>query len=167
MMRLMAPILSFTSNEIWQTLAVDADKTVFEDVWYTLPDHHLNEEDMLAWEDILHVRALVNKAIEEKRAAGLVGSSLQSEIDIYADDKVYESLEKLQDDLRFVLISSRATLHRESGTGLRIVVTPSAHAKCERCWHYRADVGADELHPQICGRCVRNLFGTGEYRTHA
>ena len=167
MMRLMAPILSFTANEIWQTLGLDKDKTVFEDVWYELPKHHMNEADILAWQDILNVRALTNKAIEEKRAAGLVGSSLQSEIDIYADGKLYESLHKLQDDLRFVLITSRATLHKETNAGLRIGVTPSVHTKCDRCWHYRADVGSDELHPQICGRCVRNLFGTGEYRTHA
>ncbi|HSI43730.1 MAG TPA: isoleucine--tRNA ligase [Methylotenera sp.] len=167
MMRLMAPILSFTANEIWQTLGLDKDKTVFEDVWYELPKHHVSEAEILVWQDILNIRALTNKAIEEKRSAGLVGSSLQSEIDIYADGKLYESLHKLQDDLRFVLITSRATLHKEADTDLRIEVTPSVHTKCDRCWHYRADVGSDELHLQICGRCVRNLFGTGEYRSHA
>ncbi|MBA3696468.1 MAG: class I tRNA ligase family protein, partial [Methylotenera sp.] len=167
MMRLMAPILSFTANEIWQTLGLDADKTVFEDVWYELPKHHMSEADVLTWQDILEVRALTNKAIEEKRSAGLVGSSLQSEIDIYADGNIYDSLHKLQDDLRFVLITSRASLHKEADAVLRVEVTPSQHTKCDRCWHYRADVGAEELHPKICGRCVRNLFGTGEYRSHA
>ena len=167
MMRLMAPILSFTANEIWQTLGLDKDKTVFEDVWYQLPKHHMSDADIHAWQDILNVRALTNKAIEEKRSAGLVGSSLQSEVDIYADGKLYDSLHKLQDDLRFVLITSRATVHQQKGAELRIEVTPSAHGKCERCWHYRADIGADELHTHICGRCVRNLFGTGENRSHA
>jgi len=167
MMRLMAPILSFTADEIWQTLGLDADKTVFEEVWYSLPQHGLNEADIRAWQDILTVRALVNKAIEEKRSAGLVGSSLQSEIDIYTQGDSYESLRRLGDDLRFVLIVSRATLHEEAGSGLRIVVTPSAHAKCDRCWHYRADVGADAEHAHICGRCVSNLFGKGEARSHA
>lgn len=166
MMRLMAPILSFTANEIWQALNLDAEKTVFEDVWYELPKHHMSEAGIQVWEEILDVRALVNKAIEEKRSAGLVGSSLQSEIDIYAEGELYKALHHLQDDLRFVLITSRATLHEHEGA-LKIEVTPSAHAKCERCWHYRADIGADELHPQICGRCVRNLFGTGENRSHA
>ena len=167
MMRLMAPILSFTADEVWQTLGLDADKTVFEELWYSLPDHGLSEADIRAWEDILNVRALVNKAIEEQRSAGLVGSSLQSEIDIYTDGDTYESLRRLGDDLRFVLITSRATVHEDAGAPLRIVVIPSGHVKCDRCWHYRADVGADAEHPHICGRCVSNLFGKGEARSHA
>jgi len=167
MMRLMAPILSFTADEIWQTLGLDADKTVFEEIWYILPEHSLTDADIRAWEDILAVRALVNKAIEEKRSAGLVGSSLQSEIDIYTQSDSYESLRRLGDDLRFVLITSRATVHEVVDAGLRIVVTPSSYAKCDRCWHYRADVGADAEHPHICGRCVSNLFGNGEVRSHA
>jgi isoleucyl-tRNA synthetase len=166
MMRLMAPILSFTADEIWQTLGLDADKTVFEELWYSLPAHGLNETDLQAWQTILEVRAAANKAIEEKRAQGLVGSSLQSELDIYAEGPVYDALNRLGDDLRFVLITSRATLHQRAGE-LSIQVTPSAHAKCDRCWHYRADVGADTEHAHICGRCVSNLFGKGEARSHA
>ena len=166
MMRLMAPILSFTADEIWQTLGLDADKTVFEELWYSLPAHGLNETDLQAWQTILEVRAAANKAIEEKRAQGLVGSSLQSELDIYAEGPVYDALNRLGDDLRFVLITSRATLHQRAGE-LSIQVTPSAHAKCDRCWHYRADVGADTEHAHICGRCVSNLFDKGEARSHA
>ena len=170
-MRLIAPILSFTANEIWESLGLnkglDADKTVFEDTWYELPKHDLSAEAILAWEEVIKVRALVNKKIEEKRAAGLVGSSLQSEIDIYAQAETYESLTRLQDDLRFVLITSRATLHQASEADLSIQVTPSIHAKCDRCWHYRADVGSHKEHPSICGRCVSNLFGSGEVRKYA
>ncbi|MDP3207476.1 MAG: isoleucine--tRNA ligase, partial [Methylotenera sp.] len=166
MMRLMAPILSFTANEIWQTLALDADKTVFEDVWYELPKHSLTEADIQSWQTVLDVRAVANKAIEEKRAAGLIGSSLQSELDIYAEGTVFEALNGLGNDLRFVLITSRATLHQRAGS-LDIQVAPSAHVKCDRCWHYRADVGSDPAHPHICGRCVSNLFGKGEARSHA
>lgn len=166
MMRLMAPILSFTANEIWQTLALDADKTVFEDVWYALPKHGLTGADIQSWQTVLEVRALANKAIEEKRATGLIGSSLQSELDIYAEGAVFEALNGLGNDLRFVLITSRATLHQRTGS-LDIQVAPSAHVKCDRCWHYRADVGADTEHPHICGRCVSNLFGKGEARSHA
>ncbi|MDO9051905.1 MAG: isoleucine--tRNA ligase [Methylotenera sp.] len=166
MMRLMAPILSFTANEIWQTLALDADKTVFEDVWYELPKHSLTEADIQSWQTVLDVRAVANKAIEEKRAAGLIGSSLQSELDIYAEGTVFEALNGLGNDLRFVLITSRATLHQRAGS-LDIQVAPSAHVKCDRCWHYRADVGSDVEHPHICGRCVSNLFGSGEVRSHA
>ena len=168
MMRLMAPILSFTADEIWQTLGMDSEATVFEDQWYALPDHGLSDANVLHWQNVLTVRAQANKAIEEKRAQGLVGSSLQSELDIHAMGKTYESLVRLGDDLRFVLITSRANLHHlASEVSERVDVTPSAHAKCERCWHYRADVGADPAHPTICGRCVSNLFGNGEPRTYA
>jgi isoleucyl-tRNA synthetase len=166
MMRLMAPILSFTADEIWQTLGLDAEKTVFEELWYSLPAHGLGEADLQAWQTILEVRAIANKAIEEKRAQGLVGSSLQSELDIFADGAVHDALSRLGDDLRFVLISSRATVHNRVGA-LEVQVTPSAHVKCDRCWHYRADVGANAEHAHICGRCVSNLFGKGEARSHA
>ncbi len=166
MMRLMAPILSFTADEIWQTLGLDAEKTVFEELWYSLPAHGLSEADLQAWQTILEVRATANKAIEEKRAQGLVGSSLQSELDIFADGAVHDALSRLGDDLRFVLITSRATVHNRVGA-LEVQVTPSAHVKCDRCWHYRADVGADAEHAHICGRCVSNLFAKGEARSHA
>jgi isoleucyl-tRNA synthetase len=166
MMRMMAPILSFTADEIWQTLGLDAEKTVFEELWYSLPANGLSESDLQVWQTILEVRAVANKAIEEKRAQSLVGSSLQSELDIYADSAVYEALNRLGDDLRFVLITSRATLHQHAGE-LDIQVAPSSHVKCDRCWHYRADVAADTEHPHICGRCVSNLFGQGEARSHA
>ena len=166
MMRLMAPILSFTADEIWQTLGLDAEKTVFEELWYSLPAHGLSDAEIQSWQTVLEVRALANKAIEEKRAAGLVGSSLQSELDIYAEGATFEALNRLQDDLRFVLITSRATLHQRAGA-LEVQVAPSVHTKCDRCWHYRADVGADAAHPHICGRCVSNLFGKGEVRSHA
>ncbi|MGX8883837.1 isoleucine--tRNA ligase [Methylovorus sp. SPW-M1] len=167
LMRLMAPILSFTADEIWQTLGLSADDSVFEEEWYTLPAHGMSDEDIRTWGDITQVRSLANKAIEEKRAAGLVGSSLQSELDIYADGAVHASLARLGDDLRFVLITSRATLHLRQGGPVEIQVAPSAHAKCDRCWHYRADVGAHAEHPTLCGRCVSNLFGAGEPRQHA
>jgi isoleucyl-tRNA synthetase len=91
---------------------------------------------------------------------------LQSELDIYAGDATYATLSALGDDLRFVLITSRATVHYRAGA-VEIQVAPSAHVKCDRCWHYRADVGADAEHPHICGRCVSNLFGSGEVRSHA
>lgn len=165
MMRLMVPILSFTADEIWQTLGSEA--TVFEDNWYALPDHGLSAERVEDWNMLLEIRALTNKAIEEKRGEGLVGSSLQSEVDLYAQAETLQVLRSFGDDLRFLLITSRATVHEAAGEDLRIDVSPSAHAKCDRCWHYRADVGADAAHPTICGRCVSNLFGAGEARSHA
>jgi isoleucyl-tRNA synthetase len=170
MMRLMAPILSFTANEIWQTLGLDADKTVFEDVWYELPYSELNQKQTDEWEDIRNLRDFVNKKIEEKRTEGSVGSSLQAEIDITVNaGDFYDTLSSFKDDLRFVLICSRATIHKATKElpHSEVEVTASNHAKCDRCWHYRADVGADAEHPHICGRCVSNLIGRGEHRTHA
>lgn len=167
LMRLMAPILSFTADEIWQTLGLDAEASVFEELWYELPAHGLSDAEVKDWQEVISVRALANKAIEEKRALGQVGSSLQSELDIYVNGQVYQSLARLKDDLRFVLITSRASVHQKDGDGVLIEVSPSAHAKCDRCWHYRADVGASAEHPTICGRCVSNLFGDGEPRHYA
>jgi isoleucyl-tRNA synthetase len=167
LMRLMAPILSFTADEIWQTLGLDVEASVFEELWYELPAHGLSEAEVNDWEKVISVRALANKAIEEKRAQGQVGSSLQSELDIYVNGQVYQSLARFKDDLRFVLITSRASVHQKDGDGVLIEVSPSAHAKCDRCWHYRADVGASAEHPTICGRCVSNLFGDGEPRHYA
>jgi isoleucyl-tRNA synthetase len=91
---------------------------------------------------------------------------LQAEVDVYAPIATFELLSRLDDDLRFVLITSRANVHQRDGE-LEIKVTPSTHEKCERCWHYRDDVGSDAAHPTLCGRCVSNLFGDGEARQHA
>ena len=167
MMRLMAPILSFTANEIWQTLGLDKEATVFEELWYDLPAHGLSDDQITDWKNIIEVRALANKAIEEKRGLGEVGSSLQAEITITLDSPAYDSVARMEDALRFVFITSQAKVEKQSGSGLTFKVSASKHAKCDRCWHYREEVGASAEHPTICGRCVSNLFGEGEKRTHA
>ena len=165
--RLIAPILSFTGEEVWEVLSGKQDVSVFEQQWYTLPDHGMSVEEIGIWGDVCNVRELVNKKLEEQRAVGAIGSALAAEVDIYAFGEVYESLKRLGDDLKLVFITSRATLHHRKGGGLDIRVTPSAHTKCERCWHYRADVGNDADHPTICARCVSNLYGSGEVRKYA
>ncbi|HYN53450.1 MAG TPA: isoleucine--tRNA ligase [Methylotenera sp.] len=168
MMRLMAPILSFTANEIWQTLGLDADKTVFEDVWYVLPEHGMNDERINAWETIISARSQAAKEIEVLRAAGQVGSSLQAELAFYATDSGYAAMNSLGDDLRCAMITSSAKVYKVvTEAEQKIVVTPSTHVKCDRCWHYRVDVGLHAEHPSICGRCVSNLFGAGEERNYA
>jgi len=168
MMRLMAPILSFTSNEIWQTLGLEADKTVFEDIWYELPQHGLSSERINVWEAVIATRGQAAKEIEVLRAAGQVGSSLQAELELYLPSVTFDALNSLGDDLRFAMITSSAKVYKVvSDDEQKILVSPSAHKKCDRCWHYRADVGSDAEHPHICGRCVSNLFGRGEHRTHA
>ena len=168
MMRLMAPILSFTANEIWQTLGLDAESTVFEDVWYAVPAHGLSAERIQAWKTIITARGEAAKEIEVLRAQGLVGSSLQAELEFNVPTETFDALNSLDDDLRFVMITSSAKVYKLATGGVtKIAVIASAHSKCERCWHYRADVGADVAHPTICTRCVSNLFATGEARHFA
>jgi len=164
--RLIAPILSFTGEEVWATLHGKDEVSVFEQLWYDLPDAGLDGAQASAWADIRAVREQVNKKLEEQRAAGAIGSALQAEVDVYATQETFELLSRLGDDLRLVFITSRANTHLRAGE-LEIKVTPSAHTKCARCWHYRADVGSDAAHPTLCGRCVSNLFGAGEARRYA
>lgn len=166
-MRLVAPILSFTADEIWHTLNLGEDQSVFEEVWYVLPDCQLSKKQKDTWKTIRDYREMVNKRLEEKRVAGEIGSSLQAELDIYATGLTYEAMSTLAEDLRFVFITSRATVHNKEGVGFTVAVSTSPHKKCDRCWHYRADVGVDKAHPHICGRCVSNLFSRGEARKYA
>ena len=171
LMRLMAPILSFTADEIWQALGLNQDAIVFTEVWYDIPSHGMTEANIRTWCDVRNIRAFANKAIEEKREQGLIGSSLQVEIHIFTEGSQLESLLRLEDDLRFVFITSRATAVQrdpeKQPMPLMFNVSASAHKKCDRCWHYIADVGSHAEHPTICGRCFSNLFGAGEAREYA
>jgi isoleucyl-tRNA synthetase len=165
LLELMAPVLSFTAEEAWRIVHPD-DATVFCRTWVdALPELPDAQPLIAKWTRILAARAAVQKELEVLRQGGEVGSSLQAEVAITASGDDHDALASLGDDLRYVLITSAATVAR--GDGLAIKVTPSSHAKCERCWHYRADVGSDVRHPTLCGRCVSNLFGTGERRAFA
>jgi isoleucyl-tRNA synthetase len=162
LLKYMAPVLSFTAEEAWQLLH-PADATIFAQVWQGALPAVPDEPALLAkWDRILAVRARVTKELEAVRQGGTIGSSLQAQVAITAADEDYAALASLGDDLRFVTITSAATVAR--GSELAVTVTPSPHAKCERCWHWRADVGVDAAHPTLCGRCVANLFGAGEVR---
>jgi len=168
LVRLMAPILSFTAEEAWEVLSGRDDCSVFVEEWYGLPDVQLDGEAIAAWLKIESWRAKVNKQLEEARAVGLIGSALAAEVDVYAAGQDYDVLARLGNDLRFVFITSRATVHRAATeSDQHIDVSASLHDKCERCWHYREDVGSDTSHPTICGRCVSNLYGGGEARKYA
>lgn len=168
MMRLMAPILSFTADEIWQTLGLDAVATVFEEDWYALPAHGLSDTQLQHWQTVIALRAQAAKEIEVLRGEGKVGSSLQAELEFHVASEAFEALSSLQDDLRFVMITSSAATYKVAdASAQKILVKPSAHQKCDRCWHYRADVGIDLAHPTLCSRCVSNLFGKGEVRKYA
>jgi isoleucyl-tRNA synthetase len=164
LLRLMAPILSFTAEEAWQVFGGRAEASIFGETWYALPDSGLDHAAIDGWEGVRRFRVVVTKQIEEKRAQKLVGSSLAAELDIHAAGASYDAMARLGEELRFVLITSRATLHKGEE---RVEVTPSTHTKCDRCWHYRADVGSHKAHETLCGRCVDNLSGAGETRIHA
>ena len=162
---LMAPALSFTAEEAWAIVHPD-DPSIFCHAWSEVPAPPADAEALRAkWARILAVRALVLKELEALRSDGKIGSSLQAEVAITAGGDDYDALASLGDDLRFVLITSAAALSR--GGALAVRAAPSAHAKCERCWHYRDDVGSNPAHPTICGRCAQNLNGPGEPRAYA
>lgn len=161
MLRWMAPFLSFTAEEAW-TLVGDSPSVFTATYWpFESPDAGL----LAKWQRIRAVRDAVNKEIEAVRTAGGVGSSLQANVHVVAPPEEHALLASLGDDLRFVFITSVATL--AEGPALAITVTPSAARKCERCWHWRDDVGHDAAHPALCGRCTSNLYGSGEARRHA
>ncbi|HQS82303.1 MAG TPA: isoleucine--tRNA ligase [Thiobacillus sp.] len=163
--RWMAPILSFTGEEVWDELSGSEDDSVFLHTWHELPSQ-ANEADLLErWTHIRAVRAEVQKELETVRVAGAIGSSLQAEVTLRASPDTQALLAPLGDDLRFVLITSQARIVAADAD--HVEVTPSAAKKCERCWHYRDDVDAHADHPGLCGRCFSNLYGDGEARTHA
>ncbi|HEV7802215.1 MAG TPA: class I tRNA ligase family protein, partial [Burkholderiales bacterium] len=172
--RLLAPILSFTAEEVWQVLG-GGESSIFEHTWYEQALPADAEVLRQRWERLRTLRSDVLKQLETLRVAGKIGSSLAGEVDLHADGEAAAFLRSFDDDLRFVFITSQARVADDAVgdavdtalPGVKVSVTPSPHAKCERCWHYRADVGADTAHLNICGRCVSNLFGSGEPRTHA
>jgi isoleucyl-tRNA synthetase len=162
LVRLMAPILSFTAEELWQVFGGKADDSVFFQTLHELPQPAGAQALLAKWDRLRELRAPVLKSIEDLRAAGKVGSSLQAEAVMHADGADHELLASLGEDLRFVLLTSAARVSKAEGEP-RVEVSPSAHPKCERCWHYRPEVDAAGL----CGRCRSNLEGPGERRTHA
>jgi isoleucyl-tRNA synthetase len=161
MLRWLAPFLSFTAEEAWKVLAPGRSESIFTETYSDVSSWE-NPQLLERWGFIRQVRDLANKEIEALRAAGQVGSSLQAELDIVANAADHALLASLGDDLKFVTITSRATVH--GGPELSVRVTPSGATKCERCWHWRNDVGHDPAHPTICARCTSNLFGAGEER---
>ena len=161
MLRWMAPFLSFTAEEAWKVFGHSS--SIYLETYQTIP----TEGDGLAakWERLREIRDAVNKEIEAVRTAGAIGSSLQAVVTLAAAPEDHALLASLGDDLKFVFIVSAITL--VAGSALQISVAASSDTKCERCWHYRADVGANTEHPTLCSRCVSNLYGTGESRAHA
>ncbi|MEJ2621797.1 MAG: class I tRNA ligase family protein, partial [Candidatus Thiodiazotropha sp.] len=177
MVRWLAPILSFTADEIWQSIPGERSESVFLETWYE-GLYALDQDDRFNagyWQQIINLREAVSKAMESFRAAG--NSSLDADVTIYGDDALVTALAQLEDELRFVLITSEAKalpmaqkpepLALDETLGVAIQVTASPHRKCVRCWHHREDVGRHAEHPELCGRCVENVSGDGEPRRFA
>jgi isoleucyl-tRNA synthetase len=164
LLRLMAPILSFTAEEAWQVLTGTADDSVFFHAWHAFPPVADAPALVERWREIRAARSEVQRELERLREAGKIGASLAAHVEVGASGARHAALAAAGDELRFVMITSQAAV--KSGDDA-IVATPSPHQKCERCWHYRAEGGADSAHPTICGRCVSNLSGAGETRRFA
>ncbi|MFM8574857.1 MAG: isoleucine--tRNA ligase, partial [Limnohabitans sp.] len=161
MLRWMAPFLSFTAEEAWKSFG--SSESIFLETFSELGPA---DAALLAkWARIRAIRDQVNKDIEAVRAAGQVGASLQAHITVTAPTEDHALLASLGNDLKFVFITSKVTL--QAGAELAVQVAVSEAPKCERCWHYREDVGHDAQHPTLCGRCTSNLYGAGETRTVA
>ncbi|RQO35803.1 isoleucine--tRNA ligase [Herminiimonas sp. KBW02] len=171
LLRLMAPMLSFTAEEAWAVFAspeMNADGTIFTHTYYQLPEVADGAALLSKYALLREVRNNVTKQLEEVRVAGSIGSSLQAEVALQASGDKFDALASLEDDLKFVLITSQASVSKvATAEEESVAVTPSAAQKCERCWHYRADVGSHAEHEGLCGRCVANLFGKGEARRFA
>jgi isoleucyl-tRNA synthetase len=176
LVRWIAPILSFTADEIWKEIPGKREANVFVAEWFQLPEMPKDSLSDEYWTLIASVKTAVNKVLEEKRSEGAKGGSLGAEVTLYCDEKLQIELSKLGDELRFVLITSAATLQPLSAAqnaeetdvvGLKVFVKATEQPKCERCWHHRADVGANPVHPTICLRCVVNVDGVGEERDFA
>ncbi|MBV1776287.1 isoleucine--tRNA ligase [Burkholderiaceae bacterium DAT-1] len=162
---LLAPVLSFTTDEVWQTLTANEDEHPLLHTWHDLPAVAKGEALAAEWNTIRTVRAQILKELEVAREAKTIGSSLQAEVEVTLPAADAAILAKLGDDFRFVLITSQASI--KVGEAFAVAVKPSEAAKCDRCWHYRPAVGTHADHPGLCDRCVSNLFGEGEERSHA
>ncbi|WP_186140695.1 isoleucine--tRNA ligase [Burkholderia gladioli] len=167
LLRVLAPFLSFTAEEAWKVFQ-PASETIFTETYYAYPEIDGAAALLEKWTLLRVVRADVTKALEEARSANRIGSSLQAEVEIRASGARHAALASLGEDLKFVLITSAATVTEVASEADEAVeVAASTYQKCERCWHYRADVGAHAEHPTLCGRCFSNLFENGETRSAA
>ena len=175
--RLIAPILSFTADEVWENIPGNRVRSVFLTNFSDGVSGFAESEEFPDefWEKIMEVKTAVNKELESKRAEKLVGSGLSAEVDLFCDEELTGTLQRLDEELRFVLIVSRASIQPISCAdsnsmstnvnGLKLRVKTSTYSKCERCWHHHADVGQDKEHLSLCHRCINNIQGQGEQRS--
>jgi isoleucyl-tRNA synthetase len=169
LVRWLAPILSFTAEDIWRHIPGERGESILLETWYQgLVADLQTEQDTALWKTVFTIREAVSKELEELRNAGTIGSSLDAEVDIYCNETLYKQLSILGEELRFVLITSSAQIHLSTEcTDFELKIKASEHKKCVRCWHHREDVGTNSDHPELCGRCVENVIGEGEQRNYA
>ncbi len=182
MCRWIAPILSFTAEEIWQAMPGKRSESVLLETWYqdltALPADE--KMSMAFWQNVQEIRSCVSKELEPLRANKTIGSSLDAEVTLYVESDLQKLLAALEEELRFVLITSKADVKNiseasdtgtevttDSGSTIKIKVTASTEIKCVRCWHHQPDIGSHTEHPELCGRCVENVTGDGEKRLFA
>lgn len=167
LLRLMAPVLSFTAEEAFKVFSPNESETIFTERFEPLPEVAGAEALLAKWDAVRTVRADLQKKIEELRGESQIGSSLQAVVRIEAAPAVYDALASLGDELRFVMIVSAVELVKSADEETHFAVSASKEGKCERCWHYVAGIGSDAEHPTLCPRCASNLFGAGEKRLFA
>ena len=177
--RWLAPIISYTADEIWQYLPGERSESVFLETWYQ-GLVKLDENSAMNpafWQQVMLIRTAVSKELEKSRGKGDIGSSLNAELELYCNPTYLEILNQLQGELHFVFITSNASVMAEQFCpedalqtdvdGVKLKVIVSTHQKCVRCWHQRYDVGEHAEHPELCGRCIENIAGQGEHRHYA
>jgi isoleucyl-tRNA synthetase len=182
MVRWLAPILSFTADEIWSFLPGKRGESVFLETWHKLPAAGTGgASDAIDWNMFIQLKIAVAQELEKLRVAGTIGGNLDAEVEVFAKDEFREKLMALGEELRFLLITSSAVVKRVSNAagppvgaekvvevakdgGVWVRAQASTAPKCGRCWHHRPDVGSNAEHPTICGRCVDNVTGPGEAR---
>lgn len=182
LLRWIAPILSFTAQEAWEILkgphTSNGDGYIFTEEWYEFPPVVLDDVSESDWQAILNVKETVNKAYEIARTDKVINANLSANVTVYAPDTIMASLNRLGDELKFVFISSQASVkpfaekpsdvtYSDEDSQVAVVVKPATGEKCIRCWHIREDIGINPAHPEICGRCAENVEGQGEVRHYA
>ena len=162
--RMIAPILSFTAEELWQTIT--DDQNIFKESWYEFTPTSLNQAELEFLRVIEDIRPIVNKNIEAEREKGMVGSSLECDIQLSCKLETFQVLKPYESELHYIFIVSSVSLIEEQ-QGLSVNVKKINHSKCDRCWHFESSVGIHKKYPTICQRCITNLFGDGEIRKYA
>jgi isoleucyl-tRNA synthetase len=167
LVRWMAPILSFTADEVWSYMQGLDEQDILLAGWAKAPFSSSADKESI-WQTLIVLKEQVNKAIEAERNAGTLGSGLEASVTLSVESSLFDQLKPLQAELRFVFITSAVCLEKlEAGEESQVRIEKVPFAKCERCWHRQESVGEDKEHPQLCKRCIGNISGEPEVRAYA